>query len=1029
MALAKTQVGSLSPEWAAKIEFLQLAALSQPGDKNPNWASINNVRYTWSQVFGGPPIGAAHNYLTGTCPGMPPVTNTVWVNQMSGTTIIAGASEYTVCPFGNSGPFFLYGQRVTYKLPAALSFPCSPHHLALQYAWGSEDPYTVVLNNGMGGETERSHAALTPSWAASGGGTVQLPYGALTINLGNDATYFAMDSVSGVTMRVSEITWDGRAVEFPTFRDPVSGSTRGCHIEGGGDEITFLIDDFLAASLNSVSFSVVIYPPIVIDWDLIAYSWGQEIGATFLVPRNLPDESGSYYDKVVSPVREMREYYKYSSNVRSADIRPWELRVLLDHAATAEDQRYKEPSDLPCVIDGANLSMNPDEWWLGFVVAPVPELSLNNPTGTPTPPSEWVAQTEDILSVCTTGTSTDVHLGKACADQVIRRDLVEDYFSSYITPTGLGTYGLPSAYQFLKRQATSDVWNLENFSFLEITYTADSPQLLVLAIGYREVSIEDNHLTGSTRVTGFDFSVVSRTALYPFSMAAGEGQKTYIDLAYPDSPWLQHVDWLEIRGLSNPDEEQTAHVVLSDIKLVRMNPVTGAMEGKMDTKLTFSRPASTGTGGTSPGLPISYTGATFTADGKRAIRPPDQIQTLCGEAGLDFVERLTGYGTGIILDHLWLLSYWGTTLHRQEGVEVPGEDDDPKPWDTDSPTYEAAFVDDTVDKNDLLGGNLYCSDCIEQFDLVIDQSGTMALPIGVRVGYFCPATSYPFRVKVRKYLDGSIHSLVRNGRRQRYTKPIGIELHEVTTEEIDLDQLDDWSRVDFAGKGGVRETLGGYLKAASGGGRSATQQVWNKLRAWREIVVSALSDPSYDVDASGKLWMAYVDSGAVMTRARAHFSIEWEDDAVVNDTAQWARPIILCLDDGSMVIAAYDLGQQQYRHLVTDTRGSEWQEANMSIASGFTTFDMSQRAGQIVGAGWAEDAMWFVWSRDGGVTREPFGETDRRKIADAPLDENNEPPRPAVEVYGTGEIDVAFRVADELHTYVSDDGGTTWRAV
>ncbi len=80
-----------------------------------------------------------------------------------------------------------------------------------------------------------------------------------------------------------------------------------------------------------------------------------------------------------------------------------------------------------------------------------------------------------------------------------------------------------------------------------------------------------------------------------------------------------------------------------------------------------------------------------------------------------------------------------------------------------------------------------------------------------------------------------------------------------------------------------------------------------------------------------------------------------------------------------------------------------------------------QWQGIIYAAGWADGAVWFECSEDGGATKAEIpGVGPRSFICYA--DEQ----QPAIEVLDTAEIVVAVDQQGQVATYVSRDQGRTW---
>ena len=137
----------------------------------------------------------------------------------------------SVEPSFEMGPLYLYKVRDAEPMPEyedGPSDPCHPLHLGMKYAWGGS--WTRTVASGMG-STVQTSGTTTPSWAASGGGTADLPGGGVLITLRCDAHLHAMDPVEGVVIRVDQVTWQGQEVSFDGVDE---GPTNGCRMVGDG---------------------------------------------------------------------------------------------------------------------------------------------------------------------------------------------------------------------------------------------------------------------------------------------------------------------------------------------------------------------------------------------------------------------------------------------------------------------------------------------------------------------------------------------------------------------------------------------------------------------------------------------------------------------------------------------------------------------------------------------------------------------------------------------------------------------------
>jgi hypothetical protein len=92
------------------------------------------------------------------------------------------------------------------------------------------------------------------------------------------------------------------------------------------------------------------------------------------------------------------------------------------------------------------------------------------------------------------------------------------------------------------------------------------------------------------------------------------------------------------------------------------------------------------------------------------------------------------------------------------------------------------------------------------------------------------------------------------------------------------------------------------------------------------------------------------------------------------------------------------------------------------FANDLTRAAICQWNGIIYAAGWADGAVWFKYSEDGGRSASllPDGSTRARVCA-------AEQQQPAIEVLTTSELVVAVDQGGEVAMYFSSDQGATWQ--
>jgi len=73
-------------------------------------------------------------------------------------------------------------------------------------------------------------------------------------------------------------------------------------------------------------------------------------------------------------------------------------------------------------------------------------------------------------------------------------------------------------------------------------------------------------------------------------------------------------------------------------------------------------------------------------------------------------------------------------------------------------------------------------------------------------------------------------------------------------------------------------------------------------------------------------------------------------------------------------------------------------------------------------AGWADGAVWFEYSEDGGRTAAEIPGVGQRAYVCAAEEQ-----QPAIEVLSTSELVIAVEQGGEVVTYYSADQGATWQ--
>ncbi|NLH78851.1 MAG: hypothetical protein GX465_17665, partial [Acidobacteria bacterium] len=339
MAFARTtKSGSLG--FSADLKFSQLDEytpdITVPPPPPPNTPRIyagasgpgGSVVYDWYLYApGGTPPDPIQQRLRGTIGGMPPTVGYVTVGTWQQETVLdpwvyTGPTEYTVTCTGSMATMYLYKARDTEPMPeyeGGPSSPCHPLHLGMKYAWGSPD-YDLTLDAEVCSRT-LSDQSMTPSWAASGGGTTDISAVSVWIGLSPAPVV----PISGEVGRISSVKFDVLGEEYAVSFAGFSESSGGCRCVGEDGDLVLYVDDWTQIPSGGVAFTATVYAPIVVDFDLQGFDWGVEASGSegpyggtgtamqFDVPRNYPDpETGSMVDQVSTRFVERRTYWKYS---------------------------------------------------------------------------------------------------------------------------------------------------------------------------------------------------------------------------------------------------------------------------------------------------------------------------------------------------------------------------------------------------------------------------------------------------------------------------------------------------------------------------------------------------------------------------------------------------------------------------------------------------------------------------------------------------------------------------------------------
>ena len=848
-----------------------------------------------------------------------------------------------------------------------------PNHGATYYGWGCTDgdTFNTSADSGVTGASDSDTGnTLTPT-----AGTWDYPSMSIALGVSTTPGY----DVAGLIAEWSGVMYLGAVVDF----SGIDTTVNGLRILGGNGTLKLYVIDRSLVPVGGHSFSYTKYADITVPFDLQGFSWRDAYAMLFSIPS--PDLGGVYdyaYDPygtgeyvVTSPFIATITYEANSWDATKQRPRPIICSV---YSVWAEENNENvTPPDLVCTIEESDLTCDPDNTFAGWRIKRTASLSVQLPADAPSGlPSAWTGAAG--VTVAQGAKTSTLTVAAGSTNGSVNRALEEDYFSNYIDTypgTWIATYGLQPSYQWTKHQPGSDVWCWENYKYLKLTYTATADQELTLMLNYRVVTITDDHMTGSERVTNFSAGTVPLTASWTFTATAGTNAYVVIDLTYPDSPWLRHVDEITISGFANATGYDTTFD-LEDIELVRFNPTLLTFAGHTRHKIAFPRVDA------ASGLPVSYVGFTAVTEGERCLRIPDGALNLSGERGLDFCDYLRGRATGTILDHMWTLPNWADTLARQEGWEVENIDSDPRPWDPPDgydvgAAYAAAYVD-AADK-DMLGG-IRVGDCAESFfgdELLAIGEAYDDVPIRPRVAALYPPSGTPIECRVRKHLDGNRLALARDGADERIGTGIAANLLECGTTFADDTATDDWSLVEFSG--GARENIGGAI-AVSGGSPTACGDLYNEVALWEDAAGGTLLwDPFLTIDPAGIKWRVAV-AAEPLTQGVVHcHSMDAQDGApwVATTTrpfgadALYERPSVAVYDDGAILVAATNVTVGNMVLSLSRDRGVTWEVQTLAdLGTGLEYGVIWQTYGTTHICGWSADEVLFAESSNTALNRD-----------------------------------------------------------
>ena len=85
---------------------------------------------------------------------------------------------------------------------------------------------------------------------------------------------------------------------------------------------------------------------------------------------------------------------------------------------------------------------------------------------------------------------------------------------------------------------------------------------------------------------------------------------------------------------------------------------------------------------------------------------------------------------------------------------------------------------------------------------------------------------------------------------------------------------------------------------------------------------------------------------------------------------------------------------------------------------------ISTSHGILYGVGFTDDAIYFEWSDDNGVTKKELKDGSTKRFVGTSEEE-----QPAIVITVTGEIIVSMTDAGDIYTFLSKDSGNSWNLI
>lgn len=670
-----------------------------------------------------------------------------------------------------------------------------------------------------------------------------------------------------------------------------------------------------------------------------------------------------------------------------------------------------------------------------FTLAHVASLDVNDPPATSVRtdaqrPSLWTGTGGVIVS--STPALNDLWEVQADATApVVSRSLVSIYFDRLAAYAGATSdyfaEGAPECYLYDKAnmdpkhptevvQTEEDITSWMRYAYLRVGFVVPSvtlPAELTMTVYWYDVTITDNHLTGSTRQEEFDWETTSRSASYAMTFAATGSQYVDVDLlstpTEQESVKLRHVYKVEFSGF--PLEAGTWELETLQLR----QHVTDSFR--------YAKFAE----------PWTYTGVgwSMVVDGKvSCLALPDNFHQNA-EDGLEILNWSIGATTGLDLTTAFTLQQLANILENQEGLTC---------------TYtEAEWDAHFTDEDDVTLCTAYPWLCSEDEDR--NEDGATAnwdWPIAARANQITIPRGITYRIEATKILQCGAHGIAW----------LGTERYPSVTVYIwrRMPGGGDWQFVDTCETNDLGYYAEGELKVLAvqgedppdgdvkweygvslddtGEGVASLGSGFNREWVWQRTAGSTIYYPNLCRDKAGQVWRVAADLAG-----RLYVAYLGADATAWTDVAQpfaggvgYAWPSIAAFGDGAVVVAATIQGEMRLAR--TRDRGTTWTELTMAtLGEGLEYGDIAQRAGKLWLCGWDAEKVWLAMSSNTNLTREELTSgTYLLEVAAAPSGDII-PRSSLVQVDDASVIVVIGQVDGTMETYQLRDPDTGFVAI